>query len=152
MLKIVTLQEANGLLPLVKEHFLHIGMLLGSLHKIKFDIEQGHSTWKICPDSAFIKIIRKKNRRQIKEELKKDVKKYENLVAEELSKIAKLGAVIKNLFPPHIDFLSTKNNELIYLCWHGSEPEITHWHYLDDGSPIRKVINKEQEFGPSVVH
>jgi len=151
MLKTVTLQEANGLLPLVQEHFLRIHLLLTHLQHLRAknsDGKDGNFVFDTSVESIqVIKKIAKKRRPNMKK-----INEIEHLIESEINDLMRLGAVIKGLFPPHIDFLSIKNNEPIFLCWHGGEDEIKHWHHLDDGSPIRQLIGEKSYFGPHVVH
>ena len=152
IMKILTLQEANNLLPLVKEHFLNIGFLLGKLHTIKIKHHNKNLLWKLSQKSSFIKIIKNQNIKKYKKETKIEIDKIEKLIENEINNISKSGAIIKSLFPPHIDFLSAKNGQLIYLCWHSNENEITHWHYFDDNYAERQLIKKDKEFGPMMVN
>ncbi len=153
MLKTVTLQEANGLLPLVQEHFLRIHVLLAQLQHVRAKKTRGHERRFVFDKNAeLIQVIKKipKNKK-MRLNLKK-TGEIEMLIECEINDLMRLGAVIKGLFPPHIDFLSMKNNEPIFLCWHQGEDEITHWHQLDDGSPLRQIIAQKGYFGPLVVH
>lgn len=151
MLKTVTLQEANGLLPLVREHFWRLHILLAHLHHLR---NQAHRkrTRRLVFDHrcSNIKIIERAVKKKIRLNLG-EIREVEMLVESEITHLMRLGAVVKGLIPAHIDFLSMKNNEPIFLCWHGNEKEIDHWHQLDDGSPMRHIIAKDG-FGPHVVH
>lgn len=153
ILKNVTLQEANGLLPLVREHFLRIHVMLAQLQNLRAKLdsrtEKRFVIDRLCDD---IVVIKKKVRSK---KVKADIKAARRLEIEielAINDLMKLGVVIKGLVPPHIDFLSVRNNEPVFLCWHGGEREIEHWHYLDDGAPIRQVIVRKQRFGPHLVH
>ncbi len=102
--------------------------------------------------SESIVVVKKKGRGK---KHKADVlaaRRLEEKIEEAVNDLIKLGVVIKTLVPPHIDFLSVRNNEPIFLCWHGGEREIEHWHYLDDGPPFRQVIAHKAGFGPHMVH
>lgn len=152
MLKTVTLQEANGLLPLVQEHFLRIHILLAHLQHLRSKSQKKLKPKFVIDKSAeLIHIVKRAQNKRFRLNLKK-ISEFERLIEREINELMRLGAVIKGLFPPHIDFLSMKNNEPIFLCWHGGEQEITHWHQLDDGSPIRQIIAQKNYFGPHVVH
>jgi hypothetical protein len=153
ILKTVTLQEANGLLPLVREHFFRIHVLLSHLQHLRGKLENSQPKRLVFDKkNELILLVKKKNyNKKIKVNIKK-IKEIELLIEKEINELMKLGAVIKGLVPPHIDFLSIKNNEPIFLCWHGGEAEIEHWHYLDDGSPIRLLIAQKSCFGPHMVH
>lgn len=151
ILKTVTLQEANGLLPLVREHFCRIHVLLAHLQQLRARLEKKMSQrYRIDPSREAI-VIKRRRGRNVKASVK-EIRSVEELIEREISDVMRLGAVIKGLVPPHIDFLSIRNNEPIFLCWHGGDAEISHWHQLDDGSPLRHVIAKKQFFGPHVVH
>jgi hypothetical protein len=153
MLKTVTLQEANGLLPLVREHFLRIHILLAHLHHLRSKSNPQHRAHFIFDQNTErIQVIKKiPTNKKIRHILKKSAE-VQTLIENEINELMRLGAVIKGLFPPHIDFLSLRNNEPIFLCWHQGESEITHWHQLDDGSPLRQIIVRKAYFGPHVVH
>lgn len=151
MLKTVTLQEANGLLPLVREHFWRLHVLLAHLHHLKNQTNQKRKKrlgfdHKCSTIEIIERPVKKKRRINFRE-----MREVEMLVEMEITHLMRLGAVVKGLIPTHIDFLSMKNNEPIFLCWHGGEDEIEHWHQLDDGSPLRHMIAKDG-FGPHVVH
>lgn len=153
ILKTVTLQEANGLLPLVREHFFRINVLLTHLHHLK-SLEQSKHHKRLVFDekNENIAIIKKKFKTKKLRARAKDLREIEELIEKEINDLMKLGAVIKGIVPPHIDFLSIRNQEVILLCWHGGEGEITHWHHLDDGSPLRHLIEQRSRFGPYLVH
>jgi hypothetical protein len=153
ILKMVNLQEANGLLPLVRDHFFRIHLLLASLQKNKTQASKKYGG-KLLLDtnSVDIVVIKRKLSRKKRNRLKSEIQKIEAALNQEFNNLFRIGAVIKSLFPPHIDFLSLKNNELVYLCWHGGDEEITHWHYVEDGPPIRQPIALKARFGPHVVH
>lgn len=151
MIKTLTLQEANGLLPLVREHFFRIHMMLAHLQHLRKGLGKArHLIIDNC--CTEIKLVQKKRHRKKSLKTKKEVKELEGMIENEVNGLTRLGVVIKGLLPPHIDFLSVKNNELIFLCWHGGEGEICHWHYLDDGSQTRHNIAQKTGFGPHMVH
>ncbi len=149
ILKTVTLQEANGLLPLVREHFLTIHVLLSKMHQ---DSHQTVDTMrtifdKKCQVLQLVKVsdYPKKNLS------KKEKKQIHRLIEKEISAIFRLGAIVRALFPPHIDFPSIENGHLVFLCWHGSDEEILHWHYPDENVAIRQSIMPDR-LGPNMVH
>lgn len=153
ILRTVTLQEANGLLPLVREHFFRIHVMLAQLQHLRGKLSKKKSKrFVFDKNSESIVVIKKKGRNKKYKADVKEVRAMEGQLEAEINDLMKLGVVIKGLVPPHIDFLSVKNNEPIFLCWHGGEREIEHWHYLDDGAPIRQVIAKKSRFGPHMVH
>jgi len=153
ILKTVTLQEANGLLPLVREHFFRIHVMLAHLQHLRNKLPKKPQKEFVFDDSSeTIVVIKKKGRSKKYKASAREIREIERLIERELNDLMRLGAVIKGLVPPHIDFLSVRNQEVIFLCWHGGESEIKHWHHLDDGSPFRHIIAKRSRFGPHVVH
>ncbi|HXW53279.1 MAG TPA: DUF2203 domain-containing protein [Myxococcota bacterium] len=153
ILKTVTLQEANGLLPLVREHFFRIHVMLAHLQHLRSRLPNISPKRFVFDDkNEMIVVIRKKGRSKKFKATSREIREIERLIEKEINDLMRLGAVIKGLVPPHIDFLSIKNQEPIFLCWHGGESEIKHWHQLDDGSPFRHIIAKGSRFGPHVVH
>jgi hypothetical protein len=153
ILKTVTLQEANGLLPLVREHFFRIHVMLAHLQHLRGQLDKKpQKQFVFAKDNENILVVRKKSQSKKYNAKIREIKEIENLIEKEINDLMRLGAVIKGLFPPHIDFLSIRHNEPIFLCWHGGEQEIKHWHHLDDGSPIRQIIVKKNRFGPHMVH
>lgn len=153
ILKNVTLQEANGLLPLVREHFFRIHLMLAQLqeHRAKLS-KKSRKRYVVDKHSDTITITTKKGRGKKFKAHVKAARELEAQIEEVVNDLIKLGVVIKTLVPPHIDFLSVRNNEPVFLCWHGGEREIEHWHYLDDGPPFRHVIAEKNRFGPHMVH
>src|ERR1700734_874883 len=128
ILKNVTLQEANGLLPLVREHFFRIHIMLNELQQFRTRLSRkARKRYVFDKHADSILVIKKKGRGK---KYKADVhaaRELEGKIEEAISDLMKLGVVIKTLVPPHIDFLSVRNNEPIFLCWHGGEREIEHW-------------------------
>jgi hypothetical protein len=153
IIKNVTLQEANGLLPLVREHFFRIHIMLAELQQYRAKLtRKARKRYVIDKNSEAIVIVKKKGRGKKYKAEAKAARELEAKIEEAVNDLMKLGVVIKTLVPPHIDFLSVRNNEPIFLCWHGGEREIEHWHYLDDGPPFRQVIAHKARFGPHMVH
>ncbi len=150
----MTIHEANGLLPYVCDSFLRINLLLAYLTDKRSKVYTKNPTRyvlkKTCKD---ILIIPKKTGNKKTLFLKKEISKIEFALLHELSELMRLGAIVRSIFPPHIDFLSSKNSEPIYLCWHGSEEEVCHWHALDESPKHRHKIQKNALFaGPEVLH
>lgn len=154
ILKTVTLQEANGLLPLVKERFLRVSILLSLLYRKQRILNKNHGRkLLIDKDASLITIIHKKPSRKKRRKTKAEIKGIERTLGKEFITLFELGAVVRSIFPPHIDFLSTRNYELVYLCWHGGDDEICHWHYVEENHPMRKSIPIDNDlFGRQVVH
>ncbi len=47
--------------------------------------------------------------------------------------ITELGAQIKGLDPPLVDFLGVRDGHLVLLCWTRGEESVGFWHEVDEG-------------------
>ena len=52
------------------------------------------------------------------------------------------GVLLKDLDRGLVDFYSLMGDRLIFLCWLVSEPEVSHWHSLEDGFAGRQQIKE----------
>ena len=52
------------------------------------------------------------------------------------------GALAKDLDRGLVDFYSLMGDRLVYLCWQVDEPEVSHWHSLEDGFAGRQQIKE----------
>ena len=59
--------------------------------------------------------------------------------------LARHGIEVKDPAIGLIDFYAQRGAELVYLCYKLGEPEVAHWHPLDDGYRGRKLLESEPE-------
>ena len=52
------------------------------------------------------------------------------------------GVLLKDLDRGLVDFYSLMGDRLVFLCWQVSEPEVSHWHTLQDGYAGRQQIKE----------
>ena len=52
------------------------------------------------------------------------------------------GVLVKDLDRGLVDFYSLMGDRLVFLCWQVSEPEVSHWHSLEDGFSGRQQIKE----------
>ncbi|MGE5850222.1 MAG: DUF2203 domain-containing protein [Candidatus Methylomirabilota bacterium] len=57
--------------------------------------------------------------------------------------IEALGCVIKDLDLGLVDFPASRGRVQVYLCWRLGEPEIRHWHGLQEGFAGRKPLGDD---------
>lgn len=70
-----------------------------------------------------------------------------------LDELQEKGVVVKDLDQGLVDFLSRINGEDVYLCWKLGEPEIQHWHRVDEGFAGRKsLFSKDVLSSVTVLH
>ena len=121
-IKFFTLDEANALLPKVRQQLL----LLREVRKrivglqAKVDIEELTFSG-TAPD-----------RRKVDELLRlieTDVQTFHRT----LEAFQALGCELKDLERGLVDFYSMRGNDVVYLCWMDGEDGIEWWHPLDTG-------------------
>jgi hypothetical protein len=59
-----------------------------------------------------------------------------------VERIEEIGVVVKDLDVGLVDFPTLFNDEEVYLCWRADEPDISHWHGVDEGFAGRKPIDR----------
>jgi len=60
-----------------------------------------------------------------------------------VKEIESLGCVVKDLDHGLADFPARRGHEQVYLCWRLGEPEIRHWHGLQEGFAGRKPLGDD---------
>jgi hypothetical protein len=61
-------------------------------------------------------------------------------IARTVNAIHGLGAIVKDLDEGLVDFPARREGEEILLCWRLGEPEVAHWHGLEDGFAGRRPL------------
>jgi hypothetical protein len=61
-----------------------------------------------------------------------------------LSKLQELGVLVKDLEKGLCDFYALSGDRLIFLCWHLGEPEVAHWHSLEEGYAGRRPLKSAE--------
>ena len=74
----------------------------------------------------------------LKKELTARVEEYQAGWAE----VEELGAVLKDPRVGLVDFYGRVEGRLVWLCWKYDEPEISHYHALDEGFSGRKALGE----------
>ena len=49
------------------------------------------------------------------------------------SELTEIGVQVKGYQPVLVDFLSWRDEEMVYLCWAEGEEDVLHWHGLSEG-------------------
>ena len=58
----------------------------------------------------------------------------------QIHEVEDLGGVVMDYDRGCFDFYGEVNGEIVYLCWKRGEPELRHWHRLDEGFAERHTI------------
>lgn len=128
-----TVAEANQTLPLVK---VIVGDIVRQYGVV--DVLQQRLT-------AVISDHRRPSSDPYSEELAQtqaELQDEEKSLKSYIDELKRLGVELKS--PDGVcDFYSMKDGREIYLCWRLGEPEVAHWHELNDGSAGRRPLANE---------
>jgi hypothetical protein len=129
--KVFTLEEANRLLPRVRELLLETQEAVQGIIRIQDAISVIRILGGEDPKSPEHEGFKTKT-----DELEAAAAVYEN----RLDELQKLGCVLKDLNHGIVDFYGSKEGRLIFLCWRLGEPAIGFWHELDAGMAGRRPV------------
>ena len=125
-LKIFTLEDANALLPQVRQAIVALRkyvalVLTQEAHVDARELIADHAPSRLANEMALLE--------QRKAELQRAVEAFE-----------RLGCHLKDLDLGLVDFYTWMDGELVLLCWREDEEQIRHWHTVEDGYPGRQPI------------
>ncbi|MBX7114461.1 MAG: DUF2203 domain-containing protein [Myxococcaceae bacterium] len=118
------LEEANKLIPLLTQTFDDVRPKLVRLKQVVDDLE-AHKEPQL--------------------ELKRERVTLTEDIRDRLMLLEDMGIEIKAA-DGLVDFRALLGEKTVYLCWRYPEPEITHWHELEQGYPGRRLIRPSDAF------
>ncbi len=125
MFVLYTPQEANKVLPEVRQMFGHI-----VAHKNRAVALQQELTMITERGANFESFVKKK------QELNTAVSELHRAI----EKLEATGVVIKSVDDGLLDFPSKRFDEEVWLCWKSGETEIKFWHAKNEGFTGRKPL------------
>jgi hypothetical protein len=132
--RLFTLQEANGLLPRLEPVMRRLIARRQELREHQERLAEFRSlasrTGGALPGSHHARA--KEESARLLAEINEGVRGIETL-----------GCVIKDLDLGLVDFPASRGREQVYLCWRLGEPEIRHWHGLQEGFAGRKPLGDD---------
>ena len=54
------------------------------------------------------------------------------------------GVLVKDLDQGLVDFYALMGDRLVFLCWQLGEPEVAHWHALEEGFAGRRPLKNAE--------
>jgi hypothetical protein len=127
MPKLFTLEEANALLPELRETLADLRGAVEELARVEPEVSA--LRWKIrgnghnVPDEPFAR------QRAAREAVQRP-----------LARIQALGCELKDPRLGLIDFPSRRGGEVVYLCWKLDEAEVAYWHPTTVGFAGRRRL------------
>lgn len=129
--KYYSVAEANATLPLVRVIAQDIAVLAEELrerHERLVHIQ--------TPDRGKQTAAHEEELRQAEEEFERGQERMQEYAQE----LQQLGVEIKDYFTGLVDFPCWMDGREVYLCWRLGEPEVAHWHELEDGFAGRQKL------------
>jgi len=66
------------------------------------------------------------------------------VIARALGELAEEGALVKDLDTGLCDFYALRGDRLVFLCWRLDEPELAHWHGIEEGFAGRRPLKNAE--------
>jgi hypothetical protein len=129
--KLYTVESANRALPLVSAIVSDIVRLSGDLSERQDRLTHLTAGRQIDAGDPYGQELA-----QIQSQLEIDKNRLSDFTRE----LTELGVELKDARRGVCDFPALLDGELVYLCWKVDEPEVSHWHGLDDGFDDRKPL------------
>lgn len=133
-IKMVTVEEANALLPQIRLSLKSLRNLRSVILRTQAQIEIEEMTCS-SPKGDLSPRGQAAVTRYM-EILQHQTGQFE----EKLREMVQLGAYLKDLDTGLVDFYSRRSGEVVFLCWREGEAEIKHWHSLQGGFQNRKPL------------
>lgn len=134
--RLFTLEEANHLLPGVRERVLSLRRHRDRLLELERQKAVEDLAWlredgTVSPQAE--EAIGRLDRMQKEEAC---------LFETDLTALRQMGAELKDLEEGLVDFCTRRGEELVYLCWKDGEDRILYWHELQSGFSGRRPIEQ----------
>jgi hypothetical protein len=129
--KYFTAAEANAMLPLVRA-------IVADIAELAHELRERHERLTHIPPAR-----RNALTDAHKEELElveAEMERGQERMREFEKELRQLGVEMKDYFTGLIDFPCLMNGREVYLCWRLGEPEVQHWHELEDGFAGRQKL------------
>jgi hypothetical protein len=133
-IKVLTVQEANALLPQVRLSLNALRELKSTILRIQAQIEIEELTGSE-PDGKLGFAAQVAIKHQM-ESIHVQTQAFE----QQLELLFQLGAHLKDLDQGLIDFYGRRGTEVVFLCWKEGDDEVNHWHGLQGGFSSRQPL------------
>jgi hypothetical protein len=132
--RLFTLEEASTLLPRLTEIFRRMDPKLARLREIQDLVEDAEAYWHTAGDGM------PADERSLHDRLVVQVAATRAAVDADVRQIQALGCELKDVQQGLIDFPSTVEGSVAYLCWQRGEDAIGYWHTLESGFAGRRPL------------
>ena len=126
--RLFTVNEANGLLPLLRPL---VEQILENIRRLKGVSEAVIRREQLDPDAPDLMA-------RLRED--KEVLKLVTQIKDWVAAINGHGCVCKGVEQGLIDFPCMLGSEVVFLCWQIGEANVAHYHRIEDGFAGRKTL------------
>ena len=132
--RLFTKEEASALLPRLTEIFRRMDPKLARLREIEDLVEDAEAYWHTSGDGM------PAEERAVHDRLVVQAAEVRSSVEAETRSIQDLGCELKDVQQGLVDFPSTIDGSVAYLCWQRGETSIGFWHALETGFAGRRPL------------
>jgi len=132
--RLFTMEEASSLLPRLTEIFRRMDPKLARLREIQDLVEDAETYWHTTGDGM------PAEERSVHDRLVVQAAAARTAVDAEVRQIQALGCELKDVQQGLIDFPSTVEGSVAYLCWQRGETALGYWHTLESGFAGRRPL------------
>jgi hypothetical protein len=132
--KLFTVEEANAALPLVQA-------IVKDVVRVSHDIVERRE--RLCQVRAGRKPTSGDLYAEELAQTEQDLEQERARLYEFAGELRELGVELKDGLIGLVDFPSRVDDRIVYLCWKLGEPEVLHWHELDEGFSGRKSLTAD---------
>ena len=132
--KVLTVQDANALLPDVTDIVKQLQALQHSIITTNAQIEE--ATKKVSSGNGHPIEALKQQIQQLTTHQMQLIESFNS----SLQQLQALGAWLKDLEMGLVDFYGMRDGDYVWLCWKLGEPKVAYWHGLEDGFTGRQPL------------
>ncbi len=139
--KLISIEEANRMLPLLRQI---VGDIMTNWERIIYQrtelecLEKGIDSTDGITDPP--------SRADALQNLKQDLNSLIDRINNYIREVEDLGCFVEEFKRGIINFPSLHNGRKVFLCWKPDEPNVCHWHELDESFNDRVRIRDVGEF------
>jgi hypothetical protein len=127
MARLFSLDEANALLPELREILTELAGAMETLEQLEGEL------------TALRRKVRQNGHNLSAEPLSREQSARET-IARVVARVEEIGCELKDPRTGLIDFPSRREGRTIYLCWKLDEPAVRFWHPLETGFAGRQPL------------
>jgi hypothetical protein len=130
--RIFTLEEANELVPALELEFGRVARLRDELKALVEAMGGADASVDVLQNGA-------EPPRGLEAEAVR-LRAVADEIAAAVERVTELGCLVKDLDLGLVDFYAVIDDEPVFLCWQFGEPQVAHWHAIEEGYSGRKPI------------